>query len=106
MPPMPTEGWLRAVSNAWRVGEHSAVVWKRVNVNPLAASFSAEGVWHGPPKALLAPKPTSSIRTIRTLGAPLGGRSRSIGGNFRSEEHTSELQSRLHLVCRLLREKK
>ena len=24
----------------------------------------------------------------------------------RSEEHTSELQSRLHLVCRLLREKK
>src|SRR5690625_5880088 len=25
---------------------------------------------------------------------------------FRSEEHTSELQSRGHLVCRLLREKK
>src|SRR2546422_6737572 len=24
------------------------------------------------------------------------------GGTFRSEEHTSELQSRLHLVCRLL----
>src|SRR2546422_5643092 len=32
-----------------------------------------------------------------------------IGGgapNERSEEHTSELQSRLHLVCRLLLEKK
>src|SRR2546429_5686793 len=27
-------------------------------------------------------------------------------GNTRSEEHTSELQSRLHLVCRLLLEKK
>src|SRR2546422_2611573 len=27
-------------------------------------------------------------------------------GNIRSEEHTSELQSRLHLVCRLLLEKK
>src|SRR2546429_3523681 len=26
--------------------------------------------------------------------------------SFRSEEHTSELQSRLHLVCRLLLEKK
>src|SRR2546422_5847101 len=26
--------------------------------------------------------------------------------NIRSEEHTSELQSRLHLVCRLLLEKK
>src|SRR2546422_7033920 len=31
----------------------------------------------------------------------------SIGGRAsRSEEHTSELQSRLHLVCRLLLEKK
>src|SRR4030042_1982628 len=28
------------------------------------------------------------------------------GGFSRSEEHTSELQSRLHLVCRLLLEKK
>src|SRR2546422_7375681 len=28
------------------------------------------------------------------------------GGDKRSEEHTSELQSRLHLVCRLLLEKK
>src|SRR2546429_4398649 len=32
------------------------------------------------------------------------GRSRSF--DPRSEEHTSELQSRLHLVCRLLLEKK
>src|SRR5205809_6183252 len=32
------------------------------------------------------------------------GRHKRIGG--RSEEHTSELQSRLHLVCRLLLEKK
>src|SRR2546429_5271269 len=28
------------------------------------------------------------------------------GASWRSEEHTSELQSRLHLVCRLLLEKK
>src|SRR2546422_1890500 len=33
----------------------------------------------------------------------LGGRTRR---GKRSEEHTSELQSRLHLVCRLLLEKK
>src|SRR5216684_4663673 len=34
-------------------------------------------------------------------------RARPRGGpSFRSEEHTSELQSRLHLVCRLLLEKK
>src|SRR5687768_17846905 len=29
-----------------------------------------------------------------------------VGSGSRSEEHTSELQSRLHLVCRLLLEKK
>src|SRR2546422_6633067 len=34
------------------------------------------------------------------------GQRRGRGGNSRSEEHTSELQSRLHLVCRLLLEKK
>src|SRR2546422_1663979 len=32
--------------------------------------------------------------------------SRWVGRPPRSEEHTSELQSRLHLVCRLLLEKK
>src|SRR5690554_7113824 len=31
---------------------------------------------------------------------------RYVGGDHRSEEHTSELQSRPHLVCRLLLEKK
>src|SRR2546429_5939922 len=30
----------------------------------------------------------------------------TVGAGSRSEEHTSELQSRLHLVCRLLLEKK
>src|SRR6266436_7761926 len=38
-----------------------------------------------------------------------GDRSVDFGGepqSWRSEEHTSELQSRLHLVCRLLLEKK
>src|SRR2546422_3946815 len=33
-------------------------------------------------------------------------RDRRSAGDDRSEEHTSELQSRLHLVCRLLLEKK
>src|SRR5438445_6963325 len=34
------------------------------------------------------------------------GRGRLSGGGLRSEEHTSELQSRQYLVCRLLLEKK
>src|SRR2546429_2987582 len=36
----------------------------------------------------------------------LGCRLRVAARRLRSEEHTSELQSRLHLVCRLLLEKK
>src|SRR2546422_8302266 len=36
----------------------------------------------------------------------LAGSERVAGDPARSEEHTSELQSRLHLVCRLLLEKK
>src|SRR2546422_2587954 len=35
-----------------------------------------------------------------------GSRASNRGALARSEEHTSELQSRLHLVCRLLLEKK
>src|SRR5262245_21881054 len=80
MPPMPTEWWLRPARSAARVGEQRAVVWKRVYFRPLAASFSKAGVWHGPPNALEAPNPTSSIRITSTLGAPVGGRSGTIGG--------------------------
>src|SRR3712207_8632722 len=39
------------------------------------------------------------------LAAPLGAR-QQVPGLRRSEEHTSELQSRQYLVCRLLLEKK
>src|SRR2546422_8132526 len=35
-----------------------------------------------------------------------GSRRRTVAAGDRSEEHTAELQSRLHLVCRLLLEKK
>ena len=56
-------------------------MWKRLYLRPFAASRSAVGVAHGPPKALEAPKPTSSSSTISTFGAPSGGRSGSIGGN-------------------------
>src|SRR5438309_8361378 len=37
--------------------------------------------------------------------APLVRQARTRGASPRSEEHTSELQSQFHLVCRLLREK-
>src|SRR2546429_4915571 len=49
-----------------------------------------------------------SIQCCRNARISSGGpmRTNSRMRNDRSEEHTSELQSRLHLVCRLLLEKK
>src|SRR5205814_5155371 len=43
--------------------------------------------------------------TVLRLRGATADRSRA-GGRLRSEEHTSELQSLRHLVCRLLLEKK
>src|SRR2546429_6449638 len=50
----------------------------------------------------------SRDRERRTPDPPpvRAAQARRAGGGVRSEEHTSELQSRLHLVCRLLLEKK
>src|SRR5437764_3938387 len=50
----------------------------------------------------------STARTRRSRTATISCRSRrdSRGGGWRSEEHTSELQSPMYLVCRLLLEKK
>src|SRR2546422_3398106 len=83
-----------------------------------------------PPRSTLFPYTTlfrSHFKILQELGlasamvVPLVARGRTLGaitfasenparrytdGDLRSEEHTSELQSRLHLVCRLLLEKK
>src|SRR5215813_14443416 len=68
-----------------------------------------------PPRSTLFPYTTlfrSDERHVgRMLGllhlaAPLGLERRQRRRHVRSEEHTSELQSRPHLVCRLLLEKK
>src|SRR2546429_2103166 len=64
-----------------------------------------------PPRSTLFPY-TTLFRSRADDGFP-DGRKRYSGSplssgstSSRSEEHTSELQSRLHLVCRLLLEKK
>src|SRR2546422_2554294 len=74
--------------------------------------------------ALSHPSPVSATRTsaatsnqgkpcsisgagpASTRLSPRGVSAQPAGSWARSEEHTSELQSRLHLVCRLLLEKK
>src|SRR2546422_2419761 len=57
--------------------------------------------------SILTPQKAQEIFSLRALLEPHAVRLRSPEPSAeRSEEHTSELQSRLHLVCRLLLEKK
>src|SRR2546422_3905913 len=55
---------------------------------------------------VVVPPPTVSITTPENLSVVTASPVTVTGTVDRSEEHTSELQSRLHLVCRLLLEKK
>src|SRR6266568_5868974 len=66
-----------------------------------------------PPRSTLFPyttlfrSPSSATTCTRTCPTPVAACSpRPARTRGRSEEHTSELQSQFHLVCRLLLEKK
>src|ERR1035438_7527286 len=68
-----------------------------------SAAFSAK------PASNICPKPPSAITCWCTSASPSAAwmkkRLRALTRSSRSEEHTSELQSLRHLVCRLLLEK-
>src|SRR2546422_9590341 len=66
---------------------------------PIATTDGCPGVDPGP--VLFTPLRQRNLAPAYIALYRRRGRAR-----FRSEEHTSELQSRLHLVCRLLLEKK
>src|SRR2546422_4047095 len=66
---------------------------------PRSTLFPYTTLFRSPPRRALRGPPCR--RAPRRCGP-----SRAARGRRRSEEHTSELQSRLHLVCRLLLEKK
>src|SRR5437868_1171723 len=112
------------------------VVYSRITVpSPISTVVSSPAnlrSWGGPPSIVPIPTctfcPSVTFRSSVALGAmmqPLGtvqlspmianaptstsdatSAVREIIGDNRSEEHTSELQSRFDLVCRLLLEKK
>src|SRR6202522_4792828 len=73
-------------------------------VIPLSLSLFFFLMIRRPPRSTLFPYTT----LFRSPCPPGASPSRCPGssGSTRSEEHTSELQSRRHLVCRLLLEKK
>src|SRR2546422_7706583 len=76
---------------------------------PRSTLFPYTTLFRSVPAHYLGTSPTPSPRYLVRIprlgpGPPL--LHRGPDEEFRSEEHTSELQSRLHLVCRLLLEKK
>src|SRR5437762_9757479 len=77
----PTETYALSLHDALPICSQDATLhsWKRGA--PIARSTDGKGIRHA--------------TLVRAMGAPL-----------RSEEHTSELQSPMYLVCRLLLEKK
>src|SRR3712207_8631624 len=70
-------------------------------ISPTHAPRSIRPSWK-PPR----PPASPSSGWCSTSRPTCRGRRRSPTGTSRSEEHTSELQSRQYLVCRLLLEKK
>src|SRR3712207_7850307 len=64
------------------------------------------GARRGVGQAGRAPGPAEGVRGVRRAAPVAAGPLDAAAGARRSEEHTSELQSRQYLVCRLLLEKK
>src|SRR5690625_5488125 len=94
-----TKAWLAATAAAGMV---------LGGVNPAAAAGTAGPTEHTDMGVTggAVMEHLQKISDISTSHADEGFRSLGTPGYERSEEHTSELQSRGHLVCRLLPEKK
>src|SRR5438876_8441011 len=78
----------------------------RSTLFPYTTLFRSE---NPPPPAACIPWESFSLPYYRVTvfrSAPLAASARNAHSVIRSEEHTSELQSPVHLVCRLLLEKK
>src|SRR2546429_5021243 len=91
-----------------RCRRRSPPAWCRPCHSPGRRARRQSSSQDSPPAAAAAP-PSSARAAPPSPEAPSGAPRRSAapgGVTGRSEEHTSELQSRLHLVCRLLLEKK
>src|SRR5687768_18334978 len=74
----------------------------------LFRSSSAGGSFQRESGKLLPQRPSSEkiSSSYHPAYPPRSSAPKIAGRSMRSEEHTSELQSRLHLVCRLLLDKK
>src|SRR3712207_7544999 len=77
----------------------------RSTLFPYTTLFRSSNPVAGPYFGFSVPEPTGVVAVLAPQRSSLLGLV-SVGSTDRSEEHTSELQSRQYLVCRLLLEKK
>src|SRR5262245_64082780 len=90
-------------------GQGLAAVRHFVSVNDRIGSVASHpDVRDAPGMSAMPSIATASVRRNKTLRCAMSGceQSQQVDHLVRSEEHTSELQSLRHLVCRLLLEKK
>src|SRR5437879_8789727 len=89
--------YFRTISFSFQSESSSSSLLRRCRTTSVPRpSFSAASTLNSPP-------PSDSQRTASPEGSPAR---RVSSVTRRSEEHTSELQSPMYLVCRLLLEKK
>src|SRR3712207_7085783 len=77
----------------------------RSTLFPYTTLFRSNGLNRCAPSRSSVSAPRSSV-SIPPIPVPISAPTRPALPSSRSEEHTPELQSRQHLVCRLLLEKK
>src|SRR5438445_7410266 len=100
-------GGLGAVAQAVHDG-HEPAVWRRRDQAPVTG-FGLPGQDQLGDTPLEQPGAYRfHLRTVTVVPLPKsdGAQMETVSAGLRSEEHTSELQSRQYLVCRLLLEKK
>src|SRR5438132_5503490 len=90
-----------APRSAWPGFDHRSAAWRNNGRRARDPRRGPGRYWHGG----AAPPPAPRSENVGAV-SDRGPRRRGAPPTFRSEEHTSELQSHSDLVCRLLLEKK
>src|SRR5687768_968542 len=108
--PMPVMTYLEAIRQALfdEMARDERVFVMGEDVGAYGGAFKVtEGLMDRYGEERVVDTPISEVAIVGSaIGASYMGMRPVCEVQFRSEEHTSELQSRLHLVCRLLLEKK